>query len=109
MTISELSRILKVCRKTIRERLREGWSVSNIKDYYSKKRRVTNNKKNHLNVENKIQAIESMTGESLEVTLKKILTWTNNKEEIAFALGITEEEFEQCIRAKSPSLVLQIK
>ena len=108
MTISELSRSLNVCRKTVRERLREGWSVSNIKKFYSQRKRVTN-KKTQVNVQEKIQSIESMTGESFEITIKKILTWTSDKREIASALELSVEELESCVRAELPSLILRMK
>lgn len=107
-TISELSRSLNVCRKTVRDRIKDGWSVSRIKQFYSKKKRVRE-KPSQINVQEKIQRIEVLTGESFETTIKKILIWTTDKSEIASALELSPEELESCIRAELPALMLRMK
>ena len=105
MTISELSRLLHLSRKTVRERLKDGWSIEEIKRFYKNKGRIAKKEVHKRNV----LEIESLTGENFETTIKKIMTWTNDKQEIAQSLGLQVEDLETYIRERVPSVILKLR
>lgn len=106
-SISAVSRDLKLCRKTVRERIRQGWNFDKIKNFYSshKRLRTRNNKKK---AETIISQIEAATGEQFQITIRKIINWSTNKKEIADALEISVAELDSCLNVLDTKDILKL-
>lgn len=108
MSISEISRRLKISRLTVRKRLREGWNINQLTKFYTQNKRLLN-KPSEIDISATIQRIEQQTGENFIYTVKKILQWSNKAEDIATALGLTTEEFKACSKVLTANEILKIK
>jgi hypothetical protein len=95
-SITALSKELKLCRKTIRERIKQGWNIDRIQRFYSKHQRL---RATANNAEQLIKSIEAKTGEEFHITIKKITSWSTDKNEIAAALEISVDELNNCLKA----------
>lgn len=101
MNITKLARKSNLCRKTVRERLREGWNSSQIKRFYERHRRIRKAEAVKTKTALLIDEIERNSGCKFCSLLARIYEKTQNLDEIAEYMGITRQQLEQCMKLKN--------
>lgn len=104
-SVSALSRDFNLCRKTIRNRIKQGWSLEKIRKFYLAHKRFNSKAENPTEI---IQQIEAKTGEQFQITINKIMRWSTNKKEIAQALELSESELNQCLQVLPTQIALRL-